>query len=471
MAPPLNTATLREEESDMDTKIMLGEREIPSEWYNIVPDLPFSMPPATSPKTGYPIGSHELEDLFPKALIEQELDRGQRRFKVPDEVREVYALWRPTPVFRAQRLERALETPAQVFYKYEGVSPSGSHELNTAVPQAYYSTRQGVRRITTGTGAGEWGIALAMACKFFDIACDIFMVRAAYQQKLFGRTMMQIWGAGVTPSPSPDTFTGKRVLSEDPDSTGSLGMAISDAVASAMSQVETKYALGSVMNHVMLHQTVIGLEAKRQMEMAKAYPDIVIGCVGGGSNFAGLTFPFVADNLKKKRTRFVAVEPMAAPSLTRGRYAYDYPDSGGLMPMLKMHTLGHDFVPPHIRAGSMRYHGMSPLVSALYDNKLIEAVAHHQNDVLESAILFAQCEGIVPAPESAYAIKAVVEEALACKSSRERKTILFALNAHGYFDLDVYQAYLDGKVEHFQTPEGKIEEALARLPTVQGNAP
>lgn len=335
---------------------------------------------------------------------------------------------------------------------------------NTSVPQAYYCKQQNVRQITTGTGAGECGTALAMACKLFNIRCTVYMVRASYNQKAYGRIMMDLWGADVVPSPNTDTKTGQRILAEDPDSPGSLGIAISEAVAAAMGREDTKYSLGSVMNHVLLHQTVIGLEARRQMELAKAYPDIVVGCVGGGSNFAGLAFPFIQENLKKRRTRFIAAEPLAAPSLTGGKYTYDYPDADGLMQMLKMHTLGHSFVPSHIRAGAMRYHGMSPLVSALYDHKIIEAVSYPQEAVLESAVQFLHSEGIVPAPESAYAIKAAAEEALACKSSGERKTILFALNAHGYFDLEVYEEYLAGKLEQVVFPKENIEAALAKLP-------
>jgi tryptophan synthase beta chain len=451
----------------MDARIILDEEETPTEWYNIIPDLPFSLPPAISRHSGYPIGPRDLEDLFPSALIEQELDEEHLRVKIPEEVRGIYKLWRPTPLIRAQRFEKALQTPARIFFKYEGVSPAGGHELNTAVPQAYYCRQQDVRRMVTATGAGEWGIALAMACKFFDIECNVYMVRAAYDQKPYGRIMMELWRAEVIPSPSQNTKTGQKVLEENPESPGSLGIAISEAVSEAMGRKDTKYSLGSVMNHVLLHQTVIGLEAKRQMEMAKAYPDIVVGCVGGGSNFAGLTFPFIRDNLRKQRTRFIAAEPVAAPSLTGGKLAYDYPDANGLMPMLKMHTLGHDFVPPHIRAGAMRYHGMSPLVSALYDNKVIEAVAYTQRDVLESAILFTHSEGVLPSPESAYAIKAVVEEALACKSGKEKKTILFALNAHGYFDLGAYESYLTGKLEYFAPDKETIEAALTKLPQVQ----
>jgi len=313
----------------VDSKIILSEKEIPTEWYNIIPDLPFSLPPATSPRTGYTVGPHDLEDLFPRALIEQELDRSQRRFKIPEEVREIYKMWRPTPLLRAHRFEQALDTPARIFYKYEGVSPAGGHEPNTSVPQAYYCKQQNVSQITTGTGAGEWGTALAMACKLFNIRCTVYMVRASYNQKAYGRIMMDLWGADVVPSPNPDTKTGQRILAEDPDSPGSLGIAISEAVAAAMKDKDTKYSLGSVMNHVLLHQTVIGLEARRQMELAKAYPDIVVGCVGGGSNFAGLAFPFIQENLKERRARFIAAEPLAAPSLTGGKYTYDFPMSMG----------------------------------------------------------------------------------------------------------------------------------------------
>jgi tryptophan synthase beta chain len=451
----------------MDVKITLDEKSIPGEWYNMVPDLPFDLPPATSPRTGYQIGPHDLEDLFPPALIEQELDTKRRTIKIPDAVRETYRLWRPTPLFRAERFEKMLGTPAHIFFKYEGVSPSGSHELNTGVAQAYYSKEAKAKRMVTGTAAGEWGIALAMACKFFGINCKVYMAKAGFEQKPYGRIMMDLWGAEVVPSPSSQTGPGQKVLSECPGSPGTLGLAISEAVWEAMSDAEAKYALGTVMNHVLLHQTVIGLEARKQMARAEAQPDIVIGCVGGGSNFAGLSFPFMEDQLRRPRTRFIAAEPAAAPSLTGGKYAYDYPDAEGLLPVLKMHTLGHDFVPSHIRAGAMRYHGMSPLVSALYDHKIIEAVAYPQHAVLEAAIQFAHCEGIVPAPESAYAIKAVAQEALACKAAKEEKTILFALNAHGYFDLGAYESYLAGRLEEGGSPTERISSALTRLPTVQ----
>jgi len=455
----------------MDVKITLDEKAIPGEWYNIVPDLPFDLPPATSSRTGYPIGRHDLEDLFPQALIEQELDTKSRTIKIPEAVRDTYRLWRPTPLFRAERFEKMLGTPARIFFKYEGISPAGSHELNTAVAQAYYCREENIKRIVSGTAAGEWGIALAVACKFFGIKCKVYMAKAGFDQKPYGRVMMDLWGAEVISSPSGQTKPGQKALSENPGTPGSLGLAISEAVWEAMSDAETKYALGTVMNHVLLHQTVIGLEAKKQMARAEAQPDIVIGCVGGGSNFAGLSFPFMQDQLRKPRTRFIAAEPAAVPSLTAGKYAYDYPDAHGLLPLLKMHTLGHDFVPAHIRAGAMRYHGMSPLVSALYDHKIIEAVAYPQDAALETAIQFAHCEGVVPAPESAYAIKAVAEQALACKAANEKKTILFALNAHGYFGLDAYESYLAGKLEEIGSPMEQIKSALTRLPSLQTQSP
>jgi tryptophan synthase beta chain len=455
----------------MEVKITLDEKSLPTEWYNIVPDLPFDLPPATSPRTGYPIGAHELEDLFPQALIEQELDTKRRSAGIPDAVRDIYMLWRPTPLYRAVQFEKALDTPARIYYKYEGVSPSGSHELNTAVAQACYCKEEKVKRIVSGTAAGEWGIALAMACKFFGIKCKIYMARAGFDQNPYGRIMMDLWGAEVVPSPSAQTKPGQKALTENPGSPGSLGLAISEAVAEATGDADTKYSLGTVMNHVLLHQTVIGLEAKKQMARADAQPDIVIGCVGGGSNFAGLSFPFMQDQLKKRKTRFIAAEPDAVPSLTAGRYAYDYPDADGLLPLLKMHTLGHDFVPAHIRAGAMRYHGMSPLVSALYENKVIEAVAYPQDAVLEAAIRFAHCEGIVPAPESAYALKAVADQALACRDKKEKKTILFALHAHGYFDLSAYESHLAGKLEAIGSPAEQISSALTRLPRLQVEGP
>ncbi len=454
----------------MEVKISLDEKAIPGEWYNIVPELPFDLPPATSPRTGYPIGPHDLEGLFPQAIIEQELDTRSRSIRIPDAVRDTYRLWRPTPLFRAERYEKALDTPARIFFKYEGVSPSGSHELNTAVAQAHFCRGERVKRMVGGTSAGEWGIALAMACRFFDMQCKVYMARAGFDQNPYGRVMMRLWKAEVVSSPSPHTGPGQKALQQDPSSPGSLGLAISEAVSEAMGDAETKYGLGTVMNHVVLHQTVIGLEARKQMTRAGRRPDIIIGCVGGGSNFAGLAFPFMQDQVRKAGLRFIAAEPEEVPTLTAGRYAYDYPDAEGLLPVLKMHTVGHDFVPAHIRAGAMRYHGMSPLVSALYDHRLIEAVAYPQKTVMEAAVRFAHCEGIVPAPESAYAIKAVTEEALACRAAREEKTILFALNAHGYFDLGAYESYLAGGLEETGSPAEQITSALGRLPAVQASA-
>lgn len=450
----------------MDVKLMLTEKETPTKWYNVVPELPFPLPPAISPRTGYALSPRELRDLFPEAIIEQELNKDVSEFPIPDEVREIYKLWRPTPLNRAQRFEEALETPARIFYKYEGISPAGSHEANTAVAQAYYCQEEGVRRMTTATSAGEWGIALALACKFFGSECKVYMVRSSYEKKPYGRTLMELCGANVIPSPSKETITGRKLLEREPNSPGSLGIAISEAIADARTSEDIKYAIGTVLNHVLLHQTIIGLEAKRQIEKAGTHPDIIIGCVGGGTNFAGLVTPFLEDKLKGRKIRFIAAEPASVPSLTKGQYAYDYADGEGLAPMLKMHTLGHGFVPPDIQAGGMRYHGMSPLVSALYQEKVIEAVAYHQLSVLESAVQFLHCEGILPAAESAYAIKAVVDEALKCKAAREKKTILFALSAHGYFDLSTYDAFLAGRLKDFAHSEEEAEKALAELPKV-----
>jgi len=450
----------------MDVKVMLTEKEAPTRWYNVVPDLPFPLPPATSPSTGYPLSPLELRDLFPEAIIEQELSKDAKEFPIPDEVREIYMLWRPTPLYRALRFEEALGTPARIFYKYEGVSPAGSHEINTAVAQAYYCKKQGVRRVTTGTSAGEWGIALALACKFFGLECRVYMVRSSYKQKPYGRTMMELCGATVIPSPSEETKTGQKALQQDPNAPGSLALAISEAIEDARRHEDAKYSIGTVLNHVLLHQTVIGLEAKKQLEKVDAYPDIVIGCVGGGSNFGGLAIPFLRAKFTGRKTRFIAAEPASVPSLTKGRYTYDYTDGEGFAPMLKMHTLGHGFVPPEIQAGAMRYHGMSPMVSALYQEKVIEAIAYPQLAVLESAVQFLGCEGILPASESAYAIKAVVDEAMKCKAEKEKKTILFALSGHGYFDLSTYDAFLAGKLKDFIYSEEEVERALAELPII-----
>jgi len=448
------------------TKILLDEKEIPEAWYNIQADLPVPLPPVMHPGTGKPIGPQDLAPIFPMEIIKQEVSQ-ERWIPIPEEVRDVYKLWRPSPVYRAHRLEKALGTPAHIYYKYEGVSPAGSHKPNTAVAQAYYNKKEGVRRLTTETGAGQWGSALSLACQFFGLECKVYMVKVSYHQKPYRRLMIETWGAKVVASPSTDTQAGQKVLAQDPNSPGSLGIAISEAVEDAATHDDTKYSLGSVLNHVMLHQTVIGLEAKKQMEKAGEYPDIVIGCAGGGSNFSGLAFPFAQDKLKKgKKTRIIAVEPEAAPSLTRGVYAYDFGDTVGLTPLIKMHTLGHTFVPPSIHAGGLRYHGMSPIVCLLYDQKVIEAVAVHQKPTFEAAVQFARTEGIIPAPESAHAIRTAIDEALACKQSGQRKTILFNLSGHGHFDLSSYDAYFTGKLEDYAYPKEKVEEALKQLPKV-----
>ncbi len=452
-------------ESDA-TKIMLDERDIPTHWYNIVSDL--KSPPAAvlHPGTGQPVGPADLAPLFPMALIGQEVSQ-EARIEIPDEVRDVYRLWRPTPLFRARRLERALETPAHIYYKYEGVSPAGSHKPNTAVAQAYYNKADGIRRLTTETGAGQWGSALAFACALFGLECTVYMVAASYQQKPYRRSMIQTYGAEVFPSPSTRTQSGQKVLADSPDSPGSLGIAISEAVEDAATHDDAHYSLGSVLNHVLLHQTVIGQETLKQLEIAGEYPDIVIGCVGGGSNFAGLAFPFAGAKLREgKITRIIAVEPAACPSLTRGIYAYDFGDTVGLTPLVKMHTLGHGFVPPAIHAGGLRYHGAAPLLSQLVDEGTIEARAYGQTSVFEAAIQFARNEGIVPAPESAHAIRAAVDEAMAARDAGERRVILFNLSGHGHFDMGAYDAYLAGTLQDYAYPAEAIERALTELPNV-----
>jgi tryptophan synthase beta chain len=456
--------------SDAFTKIVLDEDEIPTHWYNIVSDLPRPPAPVLHPGTGQPVGPADLAPLFPMALIAQEVSQ-DRTVEIPDEVRDIYRLWRPTPLFRARRLERALDTPAHIYYKYEGVSPAGSHKPNTAVAQAYYNKAEGTRRLTTETGAGQWGSALAFACALFGLECTVYMVNASYQQKPYRRSMIQTYGATVYPSPSPYTQAGQKVLAESPDSPGSLGIAISEAVEDAATHDDAHYSLGSVLNHVLLHQTVIGQEAVKQMDRAGEYPDVVIGCVGGGSNFAGLAFPFVGEKLRQGRpTRIMAVEPEACPSLTRGTYAYDFGDTVGLTPLVKMHTLGHGFVPPAIHAGGLRYHGAAPLLSQLVDDGVIEATAYLQNRVFEAAIQFARTEGIVPAPESAHAIRATVDEAMRARDAGERRVILFNLSGHGHFDMGAYDAYLAGALQDYAYPEDAIRHALTELPKVAAPA-
>ncbi len=447
-----------------ETKILLSDREIPTHWYNIQADMPNPLKPPLSPITGEPATPDELSAIFPMEIIKQEVST-EPFIEIPEEVRQLYGLWRPSPVFRAHRLEKALDTPARIYFKHEGVSPAGSHKLNTAIPQAYYNKQQGIKRLTTETGAGQWGTALAMACKFFDIECTIYMVRISYDTKPYRRSIMKLFGGDVYPSPSDKTKAGRAVLVKEPNSNGSLGIAISEAVEDAIKNADTKYSLGSVLNHVVVHQSVIGLEAKKQMEKAGYYPDVVIGCFGGGSNFGGLTMPFVKDKLKEgKKTRIIAAEPTACPSLTRGKFTYDYGDKAHLTPMLMMYTLGSDFMPPGIHAGGLRYHGSSPIQSQLLHDGLIEARAIEQMEMFEAATLFAQSEGIVPAPESAHAIKVAIDEAIRAKELGEAKTVLFGLSGHGHFDMAAYDNYLSGQIQNSSLPDNVLRKTLKKLP-------
>ena len=447
-------------------KYVLQESEMPQQWYNIIPDLPSPPPPPLHPGTRQPVGPGDLAPLFPMALIMQEVS-GDQHIAIPEPVLDVYRLWRPTPLYRARRLEKDLGTPAKIYYKYEGVSPAGSHKPNTAVPQAYYNAAEGIGKLTTETGAGQWGSALAFACSLFGLECTVYMVNASYNQKPYRRSMIQLYGAEVFPSPSPRTQSGQKVLAGDPNSPGSLGIAISEAVEDAATHDDAHYSLGSVLNHVLLHQSVIGQEALKQMDAAGEYPDVVIGCVGGGSNFAGLAFPFVGEKLREgKRTRIIAVEPEACPTLTKGSYAYDFGDTVGLTPLVKMHTLGHGFVPPAIHAGGLRYHGAAPLLSQLVDEGTVEAVAYPQNGVFDAAIQFARTEGIVPAPESAHAIRATIDEAMRAREAGERRVILFNLSGHGHFDMGAYDAYLAGALQDYAYPAEAIQRALTELPQV-----
>lgn len=447
----------------MDLKINLSEKELPRQWYNIAADLPTLPPPPLDPLTGKPLDPSLLLKIFPRSLIEQEVST-ERWIDIPDEVLEVYKLWRPTPLMRARNLEKALKTPARIYYKWEGVSPAGSHKPNTAVAQAYYNKIEGVKRLTTETGAGQWGSALAMGCKFMGIECTVYMVKVSYHQKPYRRVLMQLWGADVYPSPTDRTESGRKVLAQDPDSPGSLGIAISEAVEDAFNHDDTNYSLGSVLNHVLLHQTIIGLEARKQFEMIGEWPDVVTSCIGGGSNFAGLSFPFLMDKLQGKRDiRAVAVEPTACPSVTKGVYTYDFGDVAGLTPLLKMFTLGHSFIPSPIHAGGLRYHGMAPLVSLLYKEGIIEAVAYPQRAVFEAGVLFAETEGYVPAPETAHAIRFVIDEAIRCREEGKEEVILFNGSGHGHFDMAAYDEYLSGKLEDYIYPEEKVEEAIQQL--------
>jgi tryptophan synthase beta chain len=453
------------------TRFTLTENDIPRAWYNINADSPVPPAPVLNPMTKEPITPDFLSVLFPMELILQEIST-ERYIQIPEPVREAYKLFRPTPLIRARRLEKALDTPAHIYYKYEGVSPSGSHKSNTALAQAFYNKAAGTHALTTETGAGQWGSALAMACKFFDLDLEVYMVKISYQQKPYRRYLMETFGAHVFASPSHRTHAGRAALEKDAENPGSLGLAISEAVeVAATSGGKKKYSLGSVLNHVLLHQTVIGEESLKQMDMAGEYPDMVIGCVGGGSNFSGIAFPFLRENLKNgKRTRLIAVEPKAAPSLTRGIYAFDYGDTAETAPIVKMYTLGHDFIPPAIHAGGLRYHGMSPTLCSLYDAGYIEAIAVNQIPVFEAAVQFAQNEGILPAPESAHAIRVAVDEALKCKQTGEKKVILFNLSGHGHFDLTAYNKYHAGELEDYDYPEEAIATIAERLPKIPAMA-
>ncbi len=450
-----------------ETKILLGEKELPTRWYNIASDLSHPLDPPLNPKDGKPIHPEALQALFPQEIIRQEVST-DRFIDIPEEVLEIYSLWRPTPMYRARRLEALLKTPARIYYKYEGVSPAGSHKPNTAVAQAYYNKIEGTRRIATETGAGQWGSALAFACNLFGLKCTVYMVKVSYEQKPYRRVMMESWGAEVLSSPTDKTEAGKKVLAVDPDCPGSLGIAISEAVEDAATHSDAKYSLGSVLNHVLLHQTIVGIEAKRQFEVAGDYPDIIVGCVGGGSNFGGYAFPFISDKLNGARDlRAIAVEPTACPTLTKGIYTYDFGDAVGLTPLLKMYTLGANFVPAKIHAGGLRYHGDAPLLCVLKKDGIIEAVAYRQTEVFQAALDFARTEGIIPAPEPAHAIKCVIDEAIQCREEGKEKVIGFILSGHGHFDLSAYEAYLSGKLEDYELPDEKIRESLAALPKVQ----
>ena len=447
-----------------DIKILLNEADIPTHWYNVVADMPKPPLPPLAPD-GNPVTPEQMLAIFPGPLLEQEMS-GERWIPIPEEVRQIYKQWRPTPMFRARRLEQMLGTPAKIYYKYEGVSPAGSHKVNTSVPQAFFNKMVGITRLTTETGAGQWGSSISYAGQMFGIEVRVYMVKVSYNQKPFRRSMMQTWGAEVYASPTDMTNAGRAALAADPNNPGSLGLAISEAVEEAASRKDTNYSLGSVLNHVCLHQTVIGLEAKKQFEKVGDYPDMVFACCGGGSNFAGTAFPFLADKAAGKKVRLVAAEPSSCPSLTKGVYAYDFGDVSGYTPLMKMYTLGHDFMPPSIHAGGLRYHGDSPLVCQLYNEGLIEAVAVPQVATFEAGVQFARAEGIIPAPESCHAIRACIDEALRCKASGEKKTLFFNLSGHGHFDMASYDKYFAGELVDYDYPEEAVKEALKRLPKI-----
>ena len=449
------------------TKFILDEEKMPTRLYNILPDLPEPLPSVLHPGTKQPVTPDDLAPLFPMGLIMQEFSP-ESYIEIPEEVQAIYRTWRPTILYRAHQLEKQLDTPARIFYKYEGTSQAGSHKLNTAVAQAYYNKVEGTKRIATETGAGQWGSALAMGCMFFDIELKVYMVRISYDQKPYRRVMMEAWGAQCVPSPSPDTKAGRDMLAKDPDCPGSLGLAISEAVEDAGPREDTHYSLGSVLNHVLLHQTIVGEETRLQMEMANAYPDIIVGCMGGGSNFAGQFIPWMRDKISgaKPDLQIIGVEPASCPTLTRGPYAYDFGDVAGLTPLLKMYTLGHGFIPPPVHAGGLRYHGMAPIICHLHKLGLMEARAEHQLATFEAGITFARTEGILSAPEPMHAIKVVIDEAVKCRESGEAKTILLAHSGHGHVDLAAYDAYLSGKLEDYEFPEDQLKESLAELPKV-----
>ena len=447
-------------------KILLDESEMPTQWYNVIPDLPSPPPPPLHPGTLQPVGPDDLAPLFPMDLILQEVS-GDRYIDIPEEVQDIYRLWRPSPLYRAYRLEAALGTPARIYYKYEGVSPAGSHKPNTAVPQAFYNAKAGVKKLTTETGAGQWGTALALACSMFGMECEVWQVGASYDQKPSRRTIIETFGGTVHRSPSNLTEAGRRYLAEDPNHPGSLGIAISEAVEVAAGDPEIKYALGSVLNHVLLHQTIIGEEALKQLAKVNEVPDFIVGCTGGGSNFAGLSFPFLREKLAgTMNPQIRAVEPASCPSLTHGRYAYDFGDTAGMTPLMKMHTLGHDFVPDPIHAGGLRYHGMAPLISHVYELGLMDAVAIPQTECFEAGVQFARTEGIVPAPEPTHALAETVREALRCNESGEQKVILTALCGHGHFDMAAYDAYLTSRMVDEEVSEARFAAALETIPAV-----
>ena len=450
----------------MPTKYLLREDQIPRHWYNILADLKSPPAPVLHPQTKKPVGPQDLAPLFPMAIIEQEMST-RREVPIPDEVRSALTLWRPSPLYRAHRLEQAIGTRSHIYYKYEGVSPSGSHKPNTAVAQAFYNAKEGVKRLATETGAGQWGSSLAFAGSLFGLEVTVYMVRISYEQKPYRRSMMQTWGAKVFASPTDKTNAGRSILAKDPRSNGSLGIAISEAVEDAATHEDTKYSLGSVLNHVCMHQTVIGLEAQEQMKMAGEYPDVVIACHGGGSNFSGIALPFARDKINGRQVRLLAAEPSSCPSLTKGVYAFDFGDTVGMTPIVKMHTLGHDFMPPGIHAGGLRYHGAAPLVSRLLDDGLIEAVAYPQRACFEAAVTFSRTEGIIPAPESSHAIKAAFDEAKKADAEGKTRVILFNLSGHGHFDLAAYDQYFAGKLEDFEYPREAVEKSMKNLPQVE----